>query len=728
MEQKTSKVRRSAASLISALPEAERRQILVDWNATERAYPRELSVARLFEAQVERGPNAVAVADGVSSLSYAELNVRANRLAHELVARGVRMGDCVAVALERSAELVVAELAVLKAGAAYVPLDASLPLPRLSFMLADTDARVVITSSATTLPEAIETSSVLQKLDLEDPSVSLRPVHNLSLALDGAATAYVMYTSGSTGTPKGVLVPHRAITRLVMACGYAEFGPADRVALASNPAFDASTMEVWGPLLNGGAVVVVHAADLRDPQRLANVLEEQRVSVLFITTALFNHYARTIPQALANLGCLLTGGERADPESFARLLAVQGRVRVVHCYGPTESTTFALTLHVESVATDAKSVPLGRPIGNTTAYVLDERAQVVPVGVTGEIYVGGDGVALGYLNQPTLTAERFLRDPFNARAEARMYRTGDLGRWLPDGTIEFVGRNDFQVKLRGYRIELGEIEACLSSVEGVAEVVVLAREDQPGERRLVAYYSGDTAPEVKALREHAKATLPPYMVPAAYLQLERLPLSSNGKVDRKALPAPREEGSAVSENDAADFDGDEPFQGELEAALAEIWAVLLQLERVGRRDDFFVLGGHSLLALQLVSRVQVALGLDMAVADVFEAPVLWEQAQRLAGARSLALEPILPAERGKDLPLSLAQQRMWFLSQLEMDRSAYHISGNFAAARRPPDRRARACAFLHRGAPRGSAHPLRGARRSTDASHRASVHLETAGE
>jgi acyl-coenzyme A synthetase/AMP-(fatty) acid ligase len=426
-----------------------------------------------------------------------------------------------------------------------------------------------------------------------------------------------MYTSGSTGAPKGVVVPHRAIARLVIRNGYAAFGPEDRVAFAANPAFDATTMEVWAPLLNGGRIVVVGQEVLLEPAALARVLEEEGVTALFVTTAVFNQYAATIPAALARLRYLMTGGENADPSSFARVLREGGAHPPIHCYGPTETTTFALTHEVAHVAEGARSIPLGRPIADTRVYILDAHGEPAPIGVAGELYIGGPGVALGYLNRPELTAERFVEDRFGGVPGARMYRTGDLGRWLADGTIEFLGRNDDQVKVRGFRIELGEIEARLSAHAAVREAVVVAREDGPGGKRLVAYYVAAGLVEVEALRAHLEEQLPDYMVPAAYVHLDALPLTPNGKVDRKALPAPEGEAYAAR--------GYEAPVGEVEAVLAGIWSELLGVERVGRHDHFFELGGHSLLGVTLIERMRQR-GLHADVRTLFTTRTLAELA------------------------------------------------------------------------------------------------------
>ncbi|MGY2288771.1 amino acid adenylation domain-containing protein [Pseudomonas sp. SDO5215_S409] len=624
------------------LPAPERQQ-LRGFNATAREFPQAQTVQQVFEAQVERQPDAVAVVQGAQALSYAQLNRRANQLAHHLSGLGVQPGDPVAILLPRSVDLLVAQLAILKCAAAYVPLDINAPAERQGFMVQDSGATWLLTRSGASV------SYPVRSLDLDTLVLDAQPAHNPQRAQSSDGVAYIMYTSGSTGTPKGVLVPHRGILRLVINNGYADFTARDRVVFASNPAFDASTMDVWGALLNGGQVLVIDHATLLEPAAFGRALKDGGASVLFVTTALFNQYVQLIPDALAGLRILLCGGERADPAAFRSLLARAPGVRLVHCYGPTETTTYATTLEVQAVAEDADSVAIGRPISNTQVHVLDAHLQPVPVGMTGEICIGGHGVANGYLNRPELTAEKFVRDPFSAQADALLYRTGDLGRWSADGLLECIGRNDDQVKVRGFRIELGEIEARLATCAGLNEVIVLAREDEPGDKRLVAYYTGaDTASET--LRAHLLAQLPDYMVPSTYVWLANLPLTANGKVDRKALPVPPLEALASRAFEAP--------ANALEHTLAGLWAQVLKLAQVGRHDSFFELGGHSLLAIRLVNLLEEA-GLHVSLAELFEhasvAGIAALLSQRTAAPEhNHALVPV--RTRGSEPPLFLVHE------------------------------------------------------------------------
>ncbi|HVY38155.1 MAG TPA: amino acid adenylation domain-containing protein [Polyangia bacterium] len=597
---------------IDILGAEERRLVLVEWNATARPYPRDATLGALFDQQAQRNPDGPAVIEAGAVTSYVVLGRRADRLARALLAVGTQPGDRVAVALERSASLVAAELGVVKAGAAYVPLDPVLPGPRQALMVADCGARVIVTSRGGSLPGELAeriAAGELRRLNIDEMPSDDSGQLALPADLTGGAAAYVMYTSGSTGAPRGVVVPHRAVSRLVLNNGYANFDAGDRVAFASNPSFDASTLEVWAPLLNGGCVVVIPQEVLLTPAAFAEALLVQRVSVLWMTVGLFNQYHLTLSGVIPALRYLIVGGDALDVKVMAQVLHGFRPQHLLNGYGPTETTTFALTHEIVDLAEGARSVPLGRPIGNTRVYILDQSRRPTPIGVAGEIYIGGDGVADGYLNQAEQTADRFLADPFSGEPGGRMYQTGDLGRWQADGTVEYLGRNDFQVKLRGFRIELGEVEARLGELEGVTQVVSVVREDQPGARRLVAYYTGAGAPTAAALRAYARAVLPQYMVPAAFVFLPSLPLNANGKVDRQQLPPPAA-GDYLTSVYAAP-------ENEIEETIARLCSELLGADRVGRDDSFFELGGHSLLAVQLVGRIEQELGVLLPLSQVF---------------------------------------------------------------------------------------------------------------
>jgi amino acid adenylation domain-containing protein len=559
----------------------------------------------LFEAQAAKTPSAVAVVAGEKTLTYGELNARANQLAQFLIAQGVRSGQRVATLLERSLELVIAEIAILKCGAAYVPLDWNAPAERHAFMIDDCQVGAIVTVAGSATPDNITRVHVD-----EDPWREFTTTAPPAVAaLTSDAVAYVMYTSGSTGKPKGVVIPHRGIARLLLNNGCTQFTADDRIAFTASPAFDASTFEMWAPLLHGACLVIVPQAVLLDADALALLLRAEKVTVLQLVAGLLSAYAEPLADLFPQLRYLMTGGDVADPRALARILRNPPQ-HLIQTYGPTEATTFVTAWDVTSLDEHVKRVPIGSALSNTRIYILDRARQPVPIGVVGELYIGGDGIAHGYWNRPDLTAQKFVDDPFSDEPRARMYKTGDLARRLPDGKIDFIGRNDTQVKLRGIRIELGEIEMRLAEYPGIREAIVLAREDATGEKRLVAYVVGNA--DTEALRQHSRARLPEVMVPASYVFLDALPLTANGKVDRKALPAPA---------DTAPAKIYEPPQGEVEAVIASIWAELLGIGRVGRQDNFFELGGHSLLAVTLMDRMRRR-GVPADVRTVFTSPTL----------------------------------------------------------------------------------------------------------
>ncbi|KQZ29430.1 non-ribosomal peptide synthetase [Duganella sp. Root1480D1] len=662
---------RQAIARLPLMDEAERDRVVSGFNRTARSYPDDCAIHQVFEAQVARRPDATAIVCGAQSLSYGELDRQAGLLAARLAPHGLAPDTPVAICMERSIESVVAMLAVLKAGGAYVPLDPAYPAARLAQLLASCAPAAVLACGAQPLESAL--AQALQSMAaaplLVDVSQAPAPdARALSIAAGPRQLAYVIYTSGSTGEPKGVMVEHGNVLRLAVNGGYAELGATDRVAHCSSPAFDAATWEIWAPLLNGAAIVIIARDDVLSPQRLGAALEHGKATALWMTAGLFHQYAAQMTASFGQLRYLLVGGDVVEPAVAARVLAAPLRPgRLINGYGPTEGTTFTTTYDIGELAAGARSIPIGRPIGNTQVYILDALLQPVPVGVVGELYIGGAGVARGYLNQPDLTAERFVNDPFSAQAGARLYRSGDQGRWREDGAIEYLGRNDFQLKLRGFRIEPGEIEARLRACAGVREALVVAREERAGHKRLVAYIVADgVAPAAAQLRAELAQHLAEYMLPAAFVVLERLPLTPNGKVDRQALPAPDAGALASREYQAP--------RGESEAAMAAIWQTLLGVPRVGRHDHFFELGGHSLLAVQVVSQVRARLGMELALRHLFESPVLADCAAALAAADPTAQAAMELADRAGKLPLSWSQQRLWFLDRLDRAAgAAYHI-------------------------------------------------------
>jgi amino acid adenylation domain-containing protein len=614
----------------------EREQMLRGWNDTTVAYPVDQCVQHLFEAQVERAPAAVALNWDGEELTYAELNRRANHLAHYLQALGVRTETPVGVFLERSVEMLVAWLAVLKAGGAYVPLAPDYPRERSRFQLDDSGATLVLTlrELAGALGDGVRAVCV----DEEAEAISRTSAANPTSATMPVNLAYVIYTSGSTGNPKGISIPHFAINRLVINTNYIAFGPSDRVAQASNASFDLSTFEVWGALLNGARLVGFPKTLVLSPPDLALELRRHEISVLILPTALFNQVARTVPTAFTSLRHVLFGGEVVDPQCVSAVLGAGPPQHLLHVYGPTESTTLATAHVVGHVDEGALTVPIGTPIANTTIYVLDAAMEPVPIGVPGELYIGGAGLARGYVNQPELTARCFVPDPFANAPGARLYRTGDLVRWRADGDLEFIGRRDFQVKLRGFRIELGEVETVLAQHPTVAQAVALVRNDTGDDRRLVAYVIGrdSTArPDAHELGQFLRSRLPDYMVPSTVVVLDALPLTPNGKLDRAALPRPTSRRPDLDSRFS-------PPRTPLEETLANLWAEILKLERVGIHDNFFELGGHSLLAVRLFARLSEVLDSRPSVAALFQAPTIAQLADILEKRQAHSTSPLLP--------------------------------------------------------------------------------------
>jgi amino acid adenylation domain-containing protein len=620
---------------LSLLSEAERAQVLCEFNATAAPYPHDRLIHEIFEEQARNAPRAVAVMAGEERLTYADLNQRANQLAWYLIAQGLQPGGYVPIVMGRGLRMLIAKLAVLKGGGAYVPVDPGLPQVRQAFVFEDCGARLILSEgvSAAAVAETTAVDETLRWVDCaaDEPAIRQSPVQDPQLVRRLPAPAYVMYTSGSTGTPKGVVVTHHGVNRLVINNGYADIRAADCVAYASNPAFDASTFEIWSALLNGARVAILPPAQVLEPQSLAQAIRHYGITILFLTTALFNQHAAVSPQIFAGLRYLFFGGEACDARAVRRVLQEGRPQNLLHVYGPTETTTYATWYPVSSMSEDATTVPIGKPIANTTVYILDKHLQPVPIGVSGEIYIGGAGVALGYLNRPELTAERFIQDPFVATPDARLYRSGDLGRWRKDGNIEFLGRNDQQVKIRGFRIEPGEIEARLMRHPVVKEALVIAREDAAGQKQLVAYVTGRDDNRITAddLRAHLKSSLPDYMVPSAFVLMDRLPLTANGKLERQKLPAPGLDAYAKPPFEAP--------EGQTEEPLARLWRELLQVERVGRADNFFELGGHSLLATQLIAHVRAMLSIDLPMTVIFECPTLRELAAQVEARRQAQL-------------------------------------------------------------------------------------------
>lgn len=606
---------------LAILPEDERRRMLVEWNQTARSLPEQATLHGLFEAQAARTPQAVAVAQADIVVRYADLDAQADAVAARLRAHGVGPGAMVGLYLERTPRMLAALLGVLKSGAAYVPLDPGFPRERIACMLEDASAPVVIVDRAIAAQVPPGAHALLHIEDAMEDRGDRAAASGPASAED---TAYVLFTSGSTGRPKGVRVPHRAAVNFLASMARVPgLASDDTLCAITTLSFDIALLELMLPLTVGARVALADRTTASEGEALARLLDRVGATTMQATPATWRMLLDAGWRGRAGMR-MLCGGEALPRELADRLLACGGELWNV--YGPTETTVWST---IDRVRPGEAAVSIGCPIDNTEVYVVDARMQPVPVGVPGELLIGGLGVAQGYLGRPELTEEKFIADPFGARAGGRLYRTGDLARWRRDGTLDVIGRIDHQVKLRGFRIELGEIESVLLAREDVAEVVVVCREDRPGDKRLAAYVvpaaNGAASPDVAALRATARERLPEYMVPSAWMLLERMPLTPNGKVDRRALPAP--DGNGVAEDaDVA------PVTPE-EIALAELWAEVLGKPRIGLHDNFFDLGGHSLLANELVSRMQKRFGGDISLRMVFEAPTVGEFAHKLMQAR-----------------------------------------------------------------------------------------------
>ncbi|HYD80083.1 MAG TPA: amino acid adenylation domain-containing protein, partial [Paucimonas sp.] len=595
----------------------ERRRLLAEWNATAADYPRGETIHQLFEAQAARTPDAIALVFEERLLSYAELNARANRLAHYLRGAGVGPDVLAGISVERSLDLVIAVLAILKAGGAYVPLDPAYPKDRLAYMLADAKPAVLLTQRQ--LADNLPPHDIpLFCMDTEEERLAAFPSANpVNLTLPDNL-AYVIYTSGSTGLPKGVQLRHSGLANLihdqVKTFG---FRPGDRVLQFASFNFDASTWEIFLTLLSGATLCMATREQLMPAGGLGETLDRLGITIAILPPV---GLGMLVPGRQAKLETVIVGGEACSQALVAQWA---GAYKMFNAYGPTEITVCA-TVH-RCDADRSSAPPIGRPIANTQVYILDADMNPVPIGVAGEVHIGGDGLARGYLNRADLSAEKFIPNPFSSQPGARMYRSGDLARWLPNGEIEYLGRIDHQVKIRGFRIELGEIETKLAALPAVRDAVVLAREDIPGDKRLVAYVvpqeSAIPAEEaIPPLRAALLQSLPDFMVPAHFVFLDKLPLSPNGKVERKLLPAPGMTRSEV---------GYVAPRNPVEQTLAEIWAEVLSLDRVGVLDNFFNLGGHSMLAMQMISKVRAAYDTDLPIRSLFESPTVATLAAQL---------------------------------------------------------------------------------------------------
>ncbi|MCY9192530.1 non-ribosomal peptide synthetase DhbF [Bacillus spizizenii] len=639
------------------LPE-EKKQVISEWNKTAKS-EKLLSLQDMFEKQAILTPERIALICDDVQVNYQELNEKANRLAHLLIEKGLGPEQFVALALPRSPEMVASMLAVLKTGAAYLPLDPEFPADRISYMLEDAKPSCIITTEeiAARFPDGLSVPQLVLDQTVTQEIVKRYSPDNPNVSVSLAHPAYIIYTSGSTGRPKGVVVTLKSLSNFLLSMQEAfSLGEEDRLLAVTTVAFDISALELYLPLISGAQIVIAKKETIREPQALAKMIEYFDIDIMQATPTLWHALVTNEPETLRGLR-VLVGGE-ALPSGLLQALQ-KLHCSVTNLYGPTETTIWSATAFLEE---GLKGVPpIGKPIWNTQVYVLDNGLQPVPPGVVGELYIAGTGLARGYFRRPDLTAERFVADPYGPPG-ARMYRTGDQARWRADGSLDYIGRADHQIKIRGFRIELGEIDAVLAKHPDIEQAAVVVREDQPGDKRLVAYVVAASAIDTADLRRYVGASLPDYMVPAAFMEMDELPLTPNGKLDRKALPAP-DFSTSVSDR------GPRTPQEEI---LCDLFAEVLGLARVGIDDSFFELGGHSLLAARLMSRIREVMGAELGIAKLFDEPTVAGLAAHLDQAQS-ARPALQRAERPERIPLSFAQRRLWFLHCLEGPSPTYNI-------------------------------------------------------
>ncbi|OAB29610.1 hypothetical protein PMSD_21425 [Paenibacillus macquariensis subsp. defensor] len=601
---------------ITMMDDEEKRQVCQVFNNTKTDYPRHQSLVSLFEEQVEKSSEQVAVVFGEQKLTYRELNQMSNQVAGELLDKGIQPGGIIAILMDRSVDMITAIMAVLKTGNAYLPINPEYPQERIQYMLQDSGTRFLLTSEALFSQTMPAVNFLIDIIMIDAMEFGERESGSVSVPQVGSDLAYVMYTSGTTGKPKGIMTTHANVTRVVKGTNYIDIGEKDVIASLSNYAFDGFTFDFFGALLNGATLVIIQKSDILDINQLSRILIDQRITVMFVTTALFNLLVDTRLDSLVPLRKILFGGERVSVNHVRKALAALGAGKLLHMYGPTESTVYATFYPIDEVAADVITIPIGKPLSNTEAYILGVGGQLMPIGIAGELCLAGDGLALGYLNLPEMTSEKFVPHPLES--SKLIYKTGDLARFLPDGNIEFIDRIDHQVKIRGHRIELGEIESRILELHALKEATVLIFE-HAGEKSLCAYYVTDSQISVIKMREELTKSLPEYMIPAYFVPLAKMPLTPNGKIDRRALPEP-------TLAQAASHEQTKP-QNKMEEQLVAIWMKVLAKDNIGIHDNFFEIGGHSLLATKLAFDIFDEFKVNFPLVEIFNRPTVHKLAE-----------------------------------------------------------------------------------------------------
>ncbi|WP_411810134.1 bacitracin non-ribosomal peptide synthetase BacC [Bacillus paralicheniformis] len=635
------------------------KELILHFNNTKTDYPKNKTLHELFEEQAMKTPDQTALVFGAQRMTYRELNKKANQTARLLREKGIGRGSVAAIIAERSFEMIIGIIGILKAGGAYLPIDPETPKDRMAFMLSDTKAAVLLTQGKAA--DGIDCEADIVQLDKKaSDGFSKEPLSSVN---DSGDTAYIIYTSGSTGTPKGVVTPHYSVIRVVQNTNYIDITEDDVILQLSNYSFDGSVFDIFGALLNGASLVMIEKEALLNINRLGSAINEEKVSVMFITTALFNMIADIHVDCLSNLRKILFGGERASIPHVRKVLNHVGRDKLIHVYGPTESTVYATYYFINEIDEKADTIPIGSPLANTSVLIMDEAGKLVPIGVPGELCIAGDGLSTGYLNREELTAEKFIPHPFIPGE--RLYKTGDLAKWLPDGNIEFIGRIDHQVKIRGFRIELGEIESRLEMHEDINETIVTVREDGENRPYICAYITAKREISLDELKGFLGEKLPDYMIPAYFVNMDKLPLTKNGKVDRKALPEPDRTMGAESEYEAP--------RNETEEKLAAIWRDILKVEKAGINDHFFELGGHSLKAAAMAARIRKELKAEIPLGQIFKTPTIKGLGEYIRSTKDSVDSSIKKVEEKEYYRLSSAQKRLYILGQIEGSGLSYNI-------------------------------------------------------
>ncbi|MDW6053303.1 bacitracin non-ribosomal peptide synthetase BacC [Bacillus paralicheniformis] len=642
---------------INLVSKEEQQRILDTFNDTKTDYPKDKPLHELFEEQAMKTPDQTALVFGAQRMTYRELNKKANQTARLLREKGIGRGSIAAIIADRSFEMIIGIIGILKAGGTYLPIDPETPRDRIDYMLENSGAALLVTTDSLLQPFDIRT------VDLRSDELHLLGEENLPRVNSSSDTAYIVYTSGSTGTPKGVVIPHYSAARVVQNTNYIDITEDDAILQLSNYSFDGSVFDIFGALLNGASLVLIEKETVLNTHELAEVIEKERVSVMFITTALFNTLADINIGCLAKLRKILFGGERASIPHVRKVLNHVGRDKLIHVYGPTESTVYATYYFINEIDEKADTIPIGSPLANTSVLIMDEAGKLVPIGVPGELCIAGDGLSTGYLNREELTAEKFIPHPFIPGE--RLYKTGDLAKWLPDGNIEFIGRIDHQVKIRGFRIELGEIESRLEMHEDINETIVTVREDGENRSYICAYITAKREISLDELKGFLGEKLPDYMIPAYFVNMDKLPLTKNGKVDRKALPEPDRTMGAESEYEAP--------RNETEEKLAAIWRDILKVEKAGINDHFFELGGHSLKAAAMAARIRKELKAEIPLGQIFKTPTIKGLGEYIRSTKDSVDSSIKKVEEKEYYRLSSAQKRLYILGQIEGSGLSYNI-------------------------------------------------------